>query len=144
MKIIKGILYAPEEYWDMEDIDKNRICNGCGPKGTFDFVPEHIWGLRIGECCRIHDMCYHIAEPTIEAKNEADRIFLNNMLRLIDMNTEKYLINISFFRIKNPLLWLRRRAAYIYYEGVKRFGGPAFWAGKNKSENLKGIYSLCN
>ncbi|MFH1999170.1 MAG: hypothetical protein ABIK28_05795, partial [Planctomycetota bacterium] len=94
---------------------------GCGAENSkFDFVPDTIWGLNISEACNVHDLCYHFAEPKIEQKEEADRIFLNNLYRLIQNHT----------RLK-IMKWLRRRRALKYYLAVKYFGGPAFWDRKN-------------
>ena len=125
MDDIKVVLYAPEAYWKLPKEEKDKICNGCGAQGKFDFVPDTIYFLNISEVCSIHDYCYHVAMPSLSYKEEADRIFLNNMLRLIEAKTKwKW------------LRFLRRRRAYKYYLAVKYFGAPAFWVGKNKSENL--------
>jgi hypothetical protein len=126
----------------MSDSDKKRICNGCGPQGTFDFIPEHILGVRVSEACQIHDYMYHFAKARIQDKEEADRVFLNNLIRIIDAKSRKYLIKVRvfknhYFQLRNPLWLIRRELAYRYYQGVKKFGGPAFWAGKNDIYNLK-------
>jgi hypothetical protein len=118
-------LYCPEGYKKLSKIDKEEICNGCGPKGwKFDFVPDKIWGLNIYYICCIHDFMY-FEGVCIEDKEEADRVFLNNMLRLIDFKT-RY----------RWLRWLRKQRAYKYYLAVKHFGGPAFWEGKNQDNNI--------
>lgn len=114
----KTRLYAPPAYYDLSEVERARICNGCGTKGLGGLiVPDTLWGLEIEDACDIHDFMWHEGS-TIEDKREADRIFLNNMLRLIDGGSKW-------------LKWIRRRRAYKYYEGVAVFGGPAFWAGKN-------------
>ena len=113
------VLYAPKEYWLLADEEKAIICNGCGPKGKFDFVPDKIYRLSIAEACNIHDYMYHIGTD-IGDKEAADRVFLNNMLRIVERKTN--------FR---PLRFLRRRRAYKYYLAVKHFGAPAYWSGKN-------------
>ena len=59
-------------------------------------------------------------------KDEADRVFLNNMLRIIEAKTEF-----------GPLKPLRNRRALKYYEAVKYFGGSAYWNHKNKPEEYK-------
>jgi hypothetical protein len=61
-----------------------------------------------------------------EDKEEADRVFLWNMLRIIHARTSSRI-----------LTWLRRRRAYKYYLAVKHFGGPAFWAGKNSEMTFR-------
>jgi hypothetical protein len=63
---------------------------------------------------------------TIEDKREADRTFLNNMLRLIDAHSHSWLLNT-----------LRRRMALRYYTAVATFGGPAFWKNVNSMENMR-------
>jgi len=120
-----GLLYAPKEYWKLSFEAKRELCNGCGAgSALFDFVPDNIYGLDISECCNIHDYMYHIGE-TAENKSEADRVFLNNLIRVIDKNTS--------------WRWLRKRrkkVAYLYYNAVFKFGGPAFWNEKNSEETL--------
>ena len=113
-------LFAPKTYWAASDAARAEVCNGCGPgRIGGDLVPDTLWGLRVTRACDIHDWMYRMGE-TIEDKNEADRTFLNNMLRLVDGRT-KY----------GCLRWLRARRAYVYYQAVRAFGGPAFWSGKN-------------
>ncbi len=69
-------LFSPPSYKKISQEERNRIINGCGAgNAKFDFVPDTMYGLDISAACDIHDFMYHIAEPTIEAKNEADRIF---------------------------------------------------------------------
>ena len=110
-------LYKPPSYVRANQAKRNRVCNGCGSANAkFDFVPDTIWWLDIQEVCHIHDWMYHYGK-TIEDKKEADRVMLNNMLRLIEAGN-KYL---------KPF---RRRRALKYYEMVVAFGGPAFWSGK--------------
>jgi len=123
-------LFSPEGYDDLTKEDKKRICNGCGPRSKFDFVPDTIYGLNISEACNRHDYMYEKAYPNIEAKKEADRVFLNNIIRIIDHETKKR-IGWDGLSFKNPLIWLRKRRAYKYYLAVKNFGGPSFWKDKN-------------
>lgn len=114
-------LYAPEAYWQLSPAAKAVICNGCGSaQAKFDFVPDSIWGLSIKPVCDIHDFMYLFGQ-TLADKEEADRVFLNNLLRLIEAGS-------------GWLKMLRRRRALKYYEAVVAFGGPAYWDGKNKPE----------
>jgi len=119
-------LYAPKEYWKLSLETKKAVVNGCGAgSALFDFVPDNILGLDISECCNIHDYMYHVGE-TNEDKLEADRVFLNNLVRTIDKNTS--------------WKWIRKRRkkiAYVYYKAVSKFGGPAFWDEKNNEDNFK-------
>jgi hypothetical protein len=116
-------LFAPEEYWTCTD--RSEICNGCGTKGLAGVViPDSLAGLSIRECCDIHDWMYTFGKTNAD-KEEADRVFLNNMVRLIDDN-----------HTVEPVMAVRRQHAMIYYSVVRDFGGPAFWKGKNKPEEM--------
>ena len=97
---------------------KARICNGCGAKGMFDFVPDNIYGLQICEACNIHDYDYLMGKVLTD-KHKADIRFLGNMMILINRGN----IILRFFR---------RRVALTYYEAVRELGDSAFWAGKEK------------
>jgi hypothetical protein len=119
------VLYAPEGYWKLSGEDKKLICNGCGPQGHLDFIPDSIYFLNISEACNIHDYCYEISRSNIKDKEWSDRIFLNNLLRLIEVKTKW-----------RWLKWLRRKRAYNYYLAVKHFGSVAFWVDKNESKEL--------
>jgi len=111
-------LYEPVSYQVATIHQRRSICNGCGSADAkFDFVPDTIYGLRITAACHIHDWMYHEGK-TIEDKKEADRVMLNNTLRIIE--------NHGGF-----LKYLRRRRALKYYLAVKYFGGQAYWSGKN-------------
>jgi hypothetical protein len=127
-------LFAPAGYWTCSDSVRLRIVSGCGPGGGWKalLVPETLWGLSVNEACNIHDWMYHVGE-TIEEKKEADRVFLNNMIRIIDAKTRW-----------NWLKRLRLRRAKIYYLAVCWFGGPAFWAGKNMPEEERSIEEVQN
>ena len=117
------ILYAPASYKRASDDVRRRMVNGCGPGGwKVDIIPDTVWGLSIEAACNIHDWMYS-AGSTIEDKREADRVFLNNMLRIVNHYTSNRI-----------LLWLRRRRVFKYYEAVHLCGGPAFWKDKNKPE----------
>lgn len=118
--MISAVLFAPDEYWDVDDATRASIVGGCGPGGIGDwFVPDTIWGLNIKSACSIHDWMYHFGE-TLEDKVRADRVFLNNMVRLVFANTRNRILR-----------KLRLRRTVVYYEAVKRYGGPAFWDGKD-------------
>lgn len=124
-------LYAPESYWEASREEREARCNGCGPKGFGLLVPDTVWGLRITPACDIHDWMYCFGKTEAD-KEEADSVFLNNMIRIIDAGT-------SF----NLLRWLRQQRAHKYYWSVKELGGPAFWSGKNPrgTEGLVPIYA---
>jgi hypothetical protein len=114
------LLWAPPEYWQLTPAQRADICNGCGAKGWGGYiVPDTLLGLSITDACHIHDYMYHTGE-TLDDKRAADRVFLNNALRLIEAGTQ--------------WPWLQRartRRAHVYYQAVSNFGGPAFWSDKN-------------
>jgi len=113
-------LFAPAEYWFATN--KDEVCNGCGPKGLGGWlIPDTLYGLSIEEACDIHDWMYK-AGKTIADKEEADRVFLNNMLRIIDAQSGLL------------LRWLRRQRAMHYYSAVRDFAGPLFWDDKNAAD----------
>jgi hypothetical protein len=127
--VAQAKLYAPVEYWLLNPEEKSRICNGAGPKGYGWLVPDTLYGLSIKSAADIHDYMYYVG-TTLQDKQEADRVFLNNMLRIIEANT-------SF----KPLAWLRTHRAYKYYWAVERFGGPAFWNDKNPLPTMEIVYA---
>ncbi len=112
-------LFAPKYYYLLTPEEKKDICNGMGAKDSVlsAMVPNTMWFLDVTEAGNIHDYMYYIGK-TIEDKEEADRVFLNNLMRIIN-NKGGWL---------GPL---RRRRAMKYYEAVYYFGGSAFWEGKN-------------
>jgi len=115
-----GTLHAPSSFKTTPISSLAEVSNGCGAAGAkFDFVPDKIYGTYIGEACHIHDWMYHEGR-TSEDKEEADRAFLNNILRLIKKRATAWYKPIFLMRIR----------AKNYYNGVKLFGGPAFWDGK--------------
>ena len=118
-------LFAPSEYWELTKSQREKITNGCGSKRFGSIVvPDTFYGLRVSEACNIHDFMYTIGE-TIEDKYIADRVFLNNLIRIIDKHTNWKILN-----------RLRCRRAYKYYFFAKVFGGPSFWENKNKPLNM--------
>lgn len=118
-------LYAPELYITATPEVRAQVCNGCGPGGwKVDIIPDTIWGLCITESCNVHDWMYATG-ATIADKEEADRVFLNNVLRQIDAAGGCSLLR-----------KLRRARAKEYYEAVHLFGGPAFWSNVNPITNM--------
>jgi hypothetical protein len=128
MRAVKTELFAPPLFWKLSHDRRAQICNGCGTKGLVGMlVPDTIYGLRVTDACDIHDFQYSIGE-TLADKDSADRVFLNNLLRIINAHTRWH--------------WLKRlraRRARIYYEAVHLLGGPAFWDGKNRPEEMGSI-----
>ena len=118
-------LYAPPDYWRLSSLQKEAICNGCGPNSwKIDIVPDNPLGIPFREPCNIHDYMYYVGK-THEDKEVADRVFLNNMMRVIQAHA-KTLDDIDRGQ------WI----ASLYYEAVRLAGGQAFWEGKNKIEEV--------
>lgn len=112
-------LIAPSDYRNLSKIERGKICNGCGTKGLGGLlVPDTLYGLSITEPCNIHDFMYHVGK-TIHDKEHADRVFLDNMYRVISTGKNWRL-----------LVWLRRQRAYKYYLAVREFGHDAFFNNK--------------
>lgn len=100
---------------------------GCGPGSIGDkLVPDKLlWICDIRLACAIHDFMYKTGQ-TIEDKKKADRVFLNNAQRIIGCHEYPFFIH--------DLLLI---CAYRYYRAVVKYGGPAFWKGKNKPEEVQ-------
>ena len=73
----------------------------------------------------IHDWMWHFGANN-QDKKKADRVFLNNMERLIHAFTKVAIL-------KSPRLWL----AHQMYKAVKNHGGRWFWKGKNSDTEFK-------
>jgi len=122
------MLCAPDEYWDASPSDLEKMCNGCGSKKSGwmpDLVPDTMYGLDIKDACNAHDVVYAVGR-TLADKEQGDREFLNNLLRLIEKAPSR-----AWLLIGPALTMLRRRRALKYYEAVVAFGGPAFWSNKS-------------
>ena len=115
-----GVIYAPVGFLLASPDRLLEVCNGCGAADSWFRPPSKIYGTSISDACNVHDWMYEVGR-TIEDKDEADRAFLNNMLRLIKRDRKKW-YKPSF---------LQRKRACAYYAVVKYGGGPAFWQGKN-------------
>ncbi|MBA1447074.1 MAG: DUF1353 domain-containing protein [Chromatiales bacterium] len=118
-------LYAPDSYYLASDTERALVCNGCGSKGLGGFlVPDTLYGLSVTDACQIHDWMYHAGE-NVNDKDEADRVFLNNMIRIIDAASSS-----------GPVRWMRRYRAMSYFAAVRDFGGSAYWLEKNAPDKL--------
>ena len=115
-----GVIFAPASFLLASLDELTDICNGCGTSDSWFRPPEKFYGTNIIYACIIHDYMYHKGF-TIEDKQEADRVFLNNMNRLI--TRDKHLWYKPTF--------LQRECAVKYYYMVKYYGAEAFWKGKN-------------
>jgi hypothetical protein len=120
----QAFLFAPPEYWKLSEDD--RKARRCGPgRGVLEWlVPDTIYGLSVSAACSVHDWMYAHGNTDAD-KCDADCVFLNNMIRLIEAAGGPWLLR-----------RLRLRRARIYYEAVSHFGGPAFWNSKNKPTEI--------
>jgi len=120
----QAFLFAPPEYWKLSAED--RAARRCGPgRGVLEWlVPDTIYGVSVSAACSCHDFMYAHGK-TPDDKCEADTVFLNNMIRLIEAHGGWW-----------PIQFLRLRRALIYYEAVSHFGGTAFWNEKNKPTEI--------
>jgi hypothetical protein len=116
-------LYAPKEYWDASDEEREANCNGCGSEldlsGTL--VPNTMYGLNVIQACCIHDWMYAKGQ-TLADKLFADCMFLFNLVIII--------LNSSGLLLKIPRL-LR---ATKYFIAVVRYGETSFFDNKEKNE----------
>lgn len=112
-------LYAPQAFINATPEQRASVSNGCGPSGwKLAFLSNYLFGLNIAPACDIHDWMYAFGE-TEDQRNEADRVFRNNMLRII-----VYAGGGKFIR------FLRCRKAKHYYKLVHDFGSVFYWDGK--------------
>ena len=107
---------------------KSKECNGCGSGWSIYLVPDTIYGMNIRDVCCPHDFDYKMGRTNAD-KEAADRRFKNNLYRKIELDKK-------WWRNNRVIKALMRRRARIYYQAVKEFGGPAFWDGKNNTEEL--------
>lgn len=119
-------LYAPAGYWNLLPTAKRELVNGCGPAGwKGKYIPDHLLFVSITEACNIHDWMY-IEGKTEDDRERADRVFLNNMLRIVEAVSANFLTR-----------EIRRRLALRYYATVRDYGAQYFWADKNPDETFQ-------
>lgn len=122
LKLIRlGIITAPASFQNAKLFELDLVCNGCGSaRAKFDFVPDTIWGIYIGEACHVHDWDYDEGK-TEQDKRDADWRMLKNLIALIYHKARWY----------SPTVLMCVRATF-YYLAVRKHGGSAFWNGKEK------------
>lgn len=124
-------LFACPECWKFVDEHPEDFASfGCGPGGLGDrLVPDTMYGLNISDACRIHDWYYRFYPENTEAAREmADRILKNNLLRIVREKTKS-----------KVLRWLRERRCQTYYLMVRNFGAPAFFEERNNATELREV-----
>lgn len=108
--------------WAAETVDTYpRFCGageGIGEKA----VPDTNYRLRISVVCHIHDVCWQLAPPTEQARQDADEVFLINHLELIRARSQWW------------LRMARNYRALTYYNMVDCEKNWVFW--KIKAEDM--------
>lgn len=111
----KLILEADQSYHQTTETERAQVADGCGLEGIVDhLVPDSLLGLSIYPACAVHDWDY-VHGKTRADRKQADKNFLTNMDRLIDMDGGSTLIRLA-----------RKGLARIYNIGVRIFGGFVF------------------
>ena len=109
-------LAAPESFWNADDELRNAVAGGCGPGGAGDmFVPDTMYFLKVTPACAIHDWCFAVWNDK-RGFDQANNLFKNNMLRIIDQRGGGYQIKC-----------LRKKRAVKYYKAVHYFGEPSYF-----------------
>jgi hypothetical protein len=116
-------LAAPSFYYELTKSQKDRICNGMGARDSLlaKLIPNTMYFLDVSEAGNIQDYMYHVGE-TADEKLDADRVFLANMIRIINHKG-------------GWLAPLRRLRALKYYEAVYYGGDKAYWKNKTGQNN---------
>ena len=100
---------APASYWVSNEKTILEHTGGCGPGELGDaLVPDTAWGESLFLACQIHDWMYWKAQEE-EDRKIADRVFLYNMLELIEFD-------------RNLFDRARRYRAMTYYAAVREHG----------------------
>lgn len=116
---------VPEFFLTLTDEFVKANSNGCGPSGAkIDLIPDSLLGVNFTEACIDHDLCYGSGKDEAD-KEEADILFLGNMLRAVNAKYPGDTLEERLLR-KGA-----RHLAYIYFEAVADWGKSAFFAGKD-------------
>ncbi len=99
---------------DLAPLERDVICNGCGPKGGWVPVPD--WTFEA--CCDHHDFNYWLGYREAD-RERADEQFYRAMLR-------------DTMRHPRWKRWWLRLMAWTYYRAVRRWGAPSFYYGRRE------------
>lgn len=124
-------LFAEPECWAFKKEHPHAWTTfACGP-GDFGnyLVPDSILGVSVTEACRIHDWYYRFYPgDTEEDRFMADRVLLNNMLRIIVCASKsKWLLRARYY------------IAHLYFTSVRKYGAPAFFEERNDNTQYKEV-----
>lgn len=119
-------LMALPSYWRAPEAERQRVCNGAGPRWLDRYLPwwlrwlrifvDRLWALDCRQAFDIHDWDYVMLPMEVPAKIEADDRLEENLARLIEGETAP-----AWLR------WLRQREARRYVALVRKFGFKAFF-----------------
>jgi hypothetical protein len=115
-------LVLPEVVAELTLEQVAELSNGCGTRKIR--VPQKILGVNFEPACNGHDCCYVFGEDD-EDKRIADRLFLYNLLVLVDSHCKTNGIVDVADRVAC------REAAFDYYKAVADWGRWAFYAHKD-------------
>ena len=101
---------------EQERIDNS---NGCGAgwkseKNWFKrrwknllnkIIPEHVWGLYIGDCCNWHDFDFTFLEKTKANFKKANERLYNNVKLRIESKTNNRLLKWARLRRAKKIKW---------------------------------------
>lgn len=122
-KIIASGVFIPDWFGEYSDEELEEMGLQCGTNdGRWSwltvFVPESIHGVEIFPACAMHDLRY-ARGGSEQDKLKADRLFLNDLLTLVNKGAEEE--DISGIELRS-----RHRQAFGYYVAVDTFGDAAF------------------
>jgi len=117
-------VYADRECWEFKkQFPREWESYGCGPgDGIGDkLIPDTVWLLSIRDACKIHDWGYrHCVYSSSTDRERHDKIFLNNMLSIVDENTRwRWLRKLRYRRCKS------------YFLAVRAFGARSYWEARD-------------
>ncbi len=93
--------------------ERAEVCNGMGPEGLGWLVPDTMYFVDVSPAGDVHDYMYEY--PDGMTRLQCDKVFLRNMLRIIEKTGGWSWVQ-----------WLRRRRALKYYWAVRKSGGHYF------------------
>ena len=126
----KLILLSDAAYRKLTEEEKEKICNGIGPKWLEKFpfgktiidILSSGWicfGASLYEPSCIHDNDYSKG-VTPEDKARADRRFFFNMFLTVKFD-------MPFHWLIRPKFWKRFAVIWLFYKTVSEFGDKAFF-----------------
>ena len=95
----------------------NKVNNGCGPEGwKGKVVPDTIYGINVGEACKIHDYEFELG-GTILDFDRANKRFLRNLKHICKHDCTWR------SRFLTPLRMIRCNTYYKFVKGGCQYFG---------------------